>query len=147
MTENNKLTTKIKIGVGSGLHARIKEQQLLKEIQKENIVSMPNRLAIIADCSGSMGSPSVENYSRGIGRHLDSKSNLELMKEGLQDFALRSDTSSTAFAVESFPAGFRIELTNDNQEVWLRLQGIKTLGDTPMGSGLRNALQYHSPTR
>jgi Mg-chelatase subunit ChlD len=132
-----------KVSVGGGLHARLAAKEMLKEqVPKSDPRSMPNRLAIAADFSGSMGSP-----VRGSYYEENSRTKLELLKDAIQDFALRSDEANTAIAVESFPSGFRIELTNDKQEVWLRIMDIRTLGDTPMGQGLRNALEYHSPTR
>lgn len=141
MTDNNKIVTRNKISVGGGLHSRIKSAELMKEIAPQVDPKMfPNRLAIICDFSGSMDSPA--SYKSD-----SSKSKLSLLAEGVQDFALKSDTSSTAIAVESFPYGFRIELTNDSQEVWMRMLQVKSIGDTPMGQGLLNALESHSPTR
>jgi Mg-chelatase subunit ChlD len=136
----NKIIKPNKISIGGGLHGRIKSQELLKELEpKVDPKQLPNRIAIIADFSGSMGSP--DNYKD------NPKAKLDLLKEGIQNFALQSDTSNTALAVESFPAGFRIEMTNDTQEVYMRMMSINTLGDTPMGEGLRNTMEYHSPTR
>src|SRR5215467_13210820 len=108
LTENNKLANKIKIGAKSGLHARIDQAQILKEAQKTAITTMPNRLVVIADFSGSMD-----------GYEPCDKSKLTLLKEGLQDFALKSDPNDTAIAVQSFPDGFVIDLTNDSQEIFM----------------------------
>jgi len=96
------LTKPNKITVGGGLHARIREADLLKEAIKIDLTTYPNRLAIICDFSGSMG------YYES-----DRKSKLRLLSEAVQDFALRSNPADTAVAVESFPSGFRIDLTNE----------------------------------
>lgn len=139
----NELSKPNKITVGGGLHSRLKAAEVLKEIAPQvDPRTMPNRLAIIADFSGSMG-------DRGGGSWKEDtyKSKLDLLKEAVQDFALRSNPSDTAIAVESFPSGFRIDLTVDSNEVYLKMMQIKTLGSTPMGEGLTNALEHHSPTR
>jgi hypothetical protein len=141
---DNKIVTRNKVTIGGGLHSRIKSQELLKELEpKTDVRNFPNRLVLICDFSGSMDSPANrEGYMSG-----NNKSKLALLSEGVQDFALKSDTSSTALAVESFPQGFRIDLTNDTNEVYMRMLSPRTIGDTPMGEGLANALQHHSPTR
>lgn len=140
---DDKLAVKNKISIGGSLHGRIAAAEKMKELQPQiDPRNMPNRLAIVADFSGSMG-------DRGSGRWDNDtrKSKLDLLKEAVQDFAFRSNPNDTAIAVESFPRGFRIELTTNQSEVYLRMMSASTLGDTPMGEGLRNALEYHNPTR
>lgn len=140
---DDKLAVKNKISVGGGLHGRIAAAEKMKEIAPQvDARNMPNRLAIVADFSGSMG-------EHGSGRWDEDthKSKLDLLKEAVQDFAFRSNPNDTAIAVESFPRGFRIDLTTNQSEVYLRMMSASTLGDTPMGEGLRNALEYHNPTR
>jgi Mg-chelatase subunit ChlD len=135
---SNELTRANKITVGGGLHSRLKAAEVLKEIAPQiDPKTLPNRLAIIADFSGSM-----ESHVNGA-----NKTKLQLLSEAVQDFALRSNPSDTAIAVESFPRGFRIDLTNDPQQVYMRMMSISTIGDTPMAEGMSNALEYHSPTR
>jgi len=137
--ENNKITkgNKISIGGGNSLHSRIRSQEILEQsLPKQDPKEMEHRIAIICDFSGSMLSPDGTT-----------KPKLELLKEGVQHFSMLSDSNSTAIAVESFPQGFRIELTNDNTEVYMRMLSARTLGDTPMASGMSNTLEYHSPTR
>jgi Mg-chelatase subunit ChlD len=134
----NELSKSNKISVGGGLHARLKQAELLKEAVTADLRTFPNRLAIIADYSGSMDSRVAGSIY---------KSKLSLLVEAIQDFALRSNPADTAIAVESFPKGFRIELTNDPQQVYMRIISSTTIGDTPMGEGMQNALENHSPTR
>ena len=137
------LTKPNKITVGGGLHSRIKAAEVLKEIAPvADVRNFPNRLAIICDFSGSMS-----DCASGSWKDNNLKTKLQLLQEAVQDFALRSNPNDTAIAVESFPRGFRIELTNDPQEVYMRMCGISTLGDTPMGDGIYAALENHSPTR
>lgn len=123
----------IKVGIQGGLHSRIAASKMLNEqTERANPDTMPNRLVIAADFSGSMGS--------GQGSKLD------LLRQAIQDFAMRSDESTTAIAVESFPTGFQIELTNDKTSVWMRMMNLTPFGDTPMGQGMHVALN-HKPTR
>ena len=139
----NELSKPNKITVGGGLHSRLKSAELLKEVAPQaDVKNFPNRLAIICDFSGSMGERAAGRWDTD-----NLKTKLQLLQEAVQDFALRSNPVDTAIAVESFPIGFRIDLTNDSQQVYMRMLGASTLGDTPMGEGLRNALQQHTPTR
>src|SRR5215469_3878370 len=132
-----------KIGVG-GLHGRLAAKQMLDASREAIPVDqMPHRLVIVADLSGSMNEPADRSARWDSG----AKSKLEYLKDGIQDFALRSDNTTTALAVESFPEGFRVNLTTNSNEVMLRMFGAGTLGDTPMGIGLSNGLSVHSPTR
>jgi Mg-chelatase subunit ChlD len=124
----------IKVGIQGGLHSRIAAAKMLNDqVEKPLAEACPNRLAIIADFSGSMGG--------------GSGSKLALLGEAVQDFAMRSDESTTAIAVESFPQGFRIELTNDKTSVWMRMFNLNIIGDTPMGQGMSTALEMVKPTR
>ncbi len=139
----NELTKPNKITVGGGLHNRLRQAEVLKEaVPTLDPRNLPNRLAIIADFSGSMGDRASGRWDTD-----NLKTKLQLLQEAIQDFALRSNPADTAIAVESFPRGFRIDLTNDTQSVYMRMIGISTLGDTPMGEGMSYALEYHSPSR
>jgi hypothetical protein len=83
----------------------------------------------------------------GSWRDDNRKTKLDLLKEAVQDFALRSNSNDTALAVESFPSGFRIDLTSDTQQVYMRMMGAGSLGSTPMSQGMYASLDNHSPTR
>lgn len=144
---DDKLAVKNKISVGGGLHGRIAAAEKMKELSPfTDARTMPNRLAIVADFSGSMAEPAAGRHVRWDDESTP-KSKLDLLKEAVQDFAFKSNPNDTAIAVESFPKGFRIDLTTNQSEVYLRMTGATTLGDTPMGVGLSNALELHSPTR
>lgn len=139
----NELSKPNKITVGGGLHSRLKAAEVMKElVPQTDPLTLPNRLAIVADFSGSMN-----EYASGSWKADNGVSKFQLLKDAIQDFALRSNPQDTAIAVESFPSGFRIALTNNTQEVYMRMLGAGVLGDTPMGAGLHNALEHHSPTR
>ena len=139
----NELSKPNKITVGGGLHSRLKAAEVLKEITPQvDVRQFPNRLSIIVDFSGSM-----DEGATGSWKDDNRKSKLDLLKEAVQDFALRSNPQDTAIAVESFPRGFRVELTNDTQQIYMRMIGASTLGSTPMSEGMYGALDNHSPTR
>lgn len=127
------ITTKNKIGVKSGsLHARIAEKELLKEVAPEavDVNSLPNRIAIMIDCSGSMSGDSI--------KHLEN---------ALQDFIQKSDSSNTAIAVESFPEQVRIPLTDEKQRLWLLTMRLKAGGGTPMSAAMRYCVNSYEMTR
>ena len=127
------ITTKNKIGIKSGgLHARIAEKELLKEIAPEqfNPSAMPNRLGIMIDLSGSMnGEP------------------IKLLEKALEDFIQKSNPSDTAIAIESFPESIRIDLTNDKMKLWLLCSGLKADGGTPMTYALEYSIKNYKMTR
>ena len=139
----NELTKPNKITVGGGLHGRLKAAEILKDVAPQTDPrTLPNRLSIICDFSSSM-----DETVSGSWRDDNRKTKFDLLKEAVQDFALRSNPQDTAIAVESFPHGFRVELTNDSQQVYMRMIGASTLGSTPMSEGMYGALDNHSPTR
>jgi hypothetical protein len=142
-TVANELSKPNKITIGGGLHGRLKAAEVMKELLPQaDVRSFPNRLSIICDFSGSMD----EGVS-GSWRDDTRKTKLDLLKEAVQDFSLRSNPNDTAIAVESFPRGFRIDLTNDNQQIYMRMLGANSLGSTPMSEGMYGALDNHAPTR
>jgi len=131
----NELTKPNKITVGGGLHGRLKAAEVLKEIAPQTDPrSLPNRLSIICDFSGSMDERVAGRWDSD-----NLKTKFQLLQEAVQDFALRSNPRDTAIAVESFPRGFRIDLTNDSQSIYMRMIGSSTLGSTsrvPANGGL-----------
>lgn len=127
------LTKKNKISVTSGgsLHARIAEAELRKEVAPSapdgfiDVNTLPNRLVIMIDQSGSMnGEP------------------IKLLETAVQDFVMKSDSSNTAIAVKSFPSDTNIELTNDKMKLWMLLMGLRASGGTPMNTCMRDCLGH-----
>jgi hypothetical protein len=142
-TVANELSKPNKITVGGGLHSRLKAAEILKEtVPQIDVRLLLNRLSIICDFSGSM-----DERAGGSWKDETLKTKFQLLQEAVQDFAMRSNPADTAIAVESFPRGFRIDLCNDPQQVYLRMIGCSTLGSTPMSEGMYGALDNHSPTR
>lgn len=117
------IVTKNKISVtkGGSLHARIAEAELRSEVAPSivegfvDINTLPNRLVIMIDQSGSMnGEP------------------IKLLENAVQDFIQKSNPSDTAIAVESFPEETSIEMTNDKMKLWMLCMGLRASGGTPM---------------
>lgn len=128
------IVSKNKIGVikSGSLHARIAEKELLKEVAPHlsDPTKMANRIAIMIDTSGSMsGEP------------------IRLLENALQDFIQKSNPNDTSIAVESFPAGVRIELTDDKQKLWLLTMGLSAGGGTPMIEAMVYCLENYNITR
>jgi Mg-chelatase subunit ChlD len=126
---------KISVRAGGSLHARIAEAELRSEVAPQalsevNISTLPNRLVIMIDQSGSMnGEP------------------IKLLENAVQDFIQKSNPSDTAIAVESFPEGTSIEMTNDKMKLWMLCMGLRASGGTPMGSTMEKCLHLGKMTR
>jgi Mg-chelatase subunit ChlD len=133
------LVSKNKISVGpskGSLHARIAEAELKKEIttnepEANHYLGLPNRIVIMIDQSSSMaGEP------------------IKLLENAVQDFIQKSNPSNTAIAVESFPEGTSIEMTNDKMKLWMLCIGLRASGGTPMETCMHKcADQYERMTR
>jgi Mg-chelatase subunit ChlD len=117
------IVTKNKISVtkGGSLHARIAEVELRSEVAPSivegfvDINTLPNRLVIMIDQSGSMnGEP------------------IKLLENAVQDFIQKSNPQDTAIAIESFPESTSIEMTNDKMKLWMLCMGLRASGGTPM---------------
>lgn len=124
------IVNKNKIGIKSGgLHSRITEKELYDTVippETKNVDTLPNRIAIMIDVSGSMsGEP------------------IKLLEQALQDFIQKSNSSDTAIAVESFPEQVRIELTNDKVKLWMLCMRLRADGGTPMASTMQYCLDTY----
>lgn len=127
------ITTKNKIGIKSGgLHARIAEKELLQEVapEQQDVNTLPNRIALMIDVSGSMAGDSIK-----------------LLEQAVQDFIQKSNSSDTAIAIESFPEEVRIALTDDKTRLWFLTMGLKANGGTPMSEAMKYCSENYSLTR
>ena len=107
--------------------------------------SMPNRICILPDCSGSMGGHvSVEPALGGV----SSKSKMDYLKEAVESFGTNCKWLETSVAMVSFPSNIaEFPLTN---QLGMFLAGITTLhisGDTPMGASMAKAIETIPMTR
>lgn len=126
---DNKLSkpTPITIGKPGGLHARIAQAEMVKEIVGEtsNPTTMPNRIALMLDCSGSMD-----------GEKMD------LLKKAAQSFIQDADLTSTSLAIEAFGMYLRQSLTTDRMTLWSACFGLAADGGTPLHEAMRVCIEY-----
>jgi Mg-chelatase subunit ChlD len=116
-------------------------EQRLKEFQAQqrtiDVSSLPNRLVLSLDCSGSM-------------RELvtDTQSKLDLLKEAIYEFSRQAELgSSTAIAVTTIPYDAEKDFTTDPYQVELHVMGLTVKGQTPMKQSLLKILDSFSCTR
>lgn len=126
-----------------GLHSRLYKSQ--QEITNNPPESMPNRICILPDCSGSMSG--VVNVNDAL-PPATSRTKMDYLKEAVESFGDNCKWSETAVAVVSFPSDV-IELPLTNQQ-GMFLAGVTTLkvsGDTPMGHSMARAIETVPMTR
>src|SRR5256885_5140887 len=79
-----------------GLHNRVAKATAQGQALEEGASRMPNRLGLLLDVSGSMGSPAEYNHN------LVGKSKIDHLKEALQGFYQACDFQTTACCYETF---------------------------------------------
>jgi uncharacterized protein YegL len=120
---DDKISNRIKIGIrpAGGLHARLANAELLKEtLPQLDSKSLPNRLVLMLDCSGSMAGESIRN-----------------LESASQNFIMQLNPDSTALALEAFPEGLHVDLSTDKGMLMLLATGLKAEGGTPLADCLR----------
>lgn len=120
-----------------GLHSRLYKSQ--QEITNNPPESMPNRICILPDCSGSMGSSVSDNPN---------KSKMDYLKEAVESFGENCKWSETSVAVVSFPHDVtELPLTNQQGMFVAGITTLKVSGDTPMGHSMARAIETVPMTR
>ncbi len=124
----------------SGLHSRLfKAQQNITNNPPE---SMPNRICILPDCSGSM-SGEVSGLTNG-----PRKTKMDYLKEAVESFGENCKWSETSVAVMSFPYDVtELPLTNQQGMFVAGITTLKVSGDTPMGHSMARAIESIPMTR
>lgn len=124
----------------SSLHSRLFRSQ--QEVINNPPESMPNRICILPDCSGSMAGV-VSGLTNG-----PHKTKMDYLKEAVESFGENCKWSETSVAVMSFPHDVT-ELPLTNQQ-GMFVAGITTLqvsGNTPMGHSMARAIETVPMTR
>jgi Mg-chelatase subunit ChlD len=99
--------------------------------------TLPNRLCLMLDKSSSMST-----IERGSERRID------LLKTALTNFVQRCNLSDTAIAIETFPEGFELALTNSSMVLsTVSLMLGEAGGNTPLRSCVERVLGKHPITR
>lgn len=98
--------------------------------------TMPNRIALLLDCSSSMSAMEAHGKSR-----------MELLKDALQNFVGRCNFGDTALAVETFPPNFEIPLSTNQIHISGSIFAINASGNTPMQACVKRAIGKIPMTR
>jgi uncharacterized protein YegL len=125
---------RISVNKPNSLSARLASAKLSDEVLPKPELKfpnqMPNRLALLLDCSGSMdGEP------------------ITLLQQAAQDFISRADFTTTAIALESFPEGTRTNLAVDKLTLWTMAMGLSADGGTPMSQAMHYVVSNLDITR
>jgi Mg-chelatase subunit ChlD len=116
-------------------------EQRLKEFQarQQDISTLPNRLVLSLDCSGSMLELATSTQSK-----------FDLLKEAVCEFSRQAELgSSTAIAVTTIPYEYETEkdFTTDPYQIETYVMGLDVKGSTPMKRALLEILNRLSCTR
>jgi Mg-chelatase subunit ChlD len=127
-----RLGTKL-VGKPSTVEQRLKEFQA----RQQDISTLPNRLVLSLDCSGSMAELAT-----------DSRTKFELLKEAVCEFSRQAELgSSTAIAVTTIPYETEKDFTTDPYQIETHVMGLDVKGSTPMKGALLKILNSFSCTR
>jgi Mg-chelatase subunit ChlD len=130
---SNELTKPFQVGPrGSALHQRIAQAKALEKQAEQNATSLPNRIALVLDCSGSMSGESIE-----------------LLKQAGQQFLNSTNPTDTSVCLQTF--GLRPEVTRNLTTIKQVLQGdiakLEASDGTPMAEGLKQVSEDNPITR
>jgi hypothetical protein len=133
---SGKLTSK-----QSGFKARIAEVK--KATETTDPQTMPNRICLMLDCSGSMDSVEGEYGSK------TSKRRIDLLKEAVQNFVSRCNFTDTSIAIATFPGHSEkaLPLTAQASLVIGYSVGLEASGGTPLHSCVTRCLTDLAMTR
>jgi len=127
-----------------GLHSRLyKSQQNITDNPPE---SMPNRICILPDCSGSMSG--IVDGKVMASDITPSRTKMDYLKEAVESFGENCKWSETSVAVMSFPHDVtELPLTNQQGMFIAGITTLKVSGDTPMGHSMARAIESVPMTR
>jgi Mg-chelatase subunit ChlD len=107
-------------------------QQRIAAAKQEQLdpSTMPNRIALMLDCSGSMSGEYIQ-----------------LLKDAVQSFAQRCDFKNTSLAIETFPSGVSCPLTTALPVIMIQVEALTANGGTPMRSCVEKVIESVAFTR
>jgi Mg-chelatase subunit ChlD len=120
---------KISVPKRVGLSARIHDKSQVEQRNLDHALSVPNRIALLLDTSGSMASRDSENE----------KPKIELLKIAVERFIQTCNLSDTSIAIGTFgeTSEIRTILNCDFSFLLLQTQILEAQGGTPMGEAMR----------
>jgi Mg-chelatase subunit ChlD len=121
------------------LLARAQAAQKQEQQNQVDLASMPNRLAILLDCSGSMAS--------AAGTSLPSHSKIELLAHAYDNFITSLDFSDSTLCTETFPHTAHLSIPPTNQLALMLGLRFNAGGSTPMSRAMERVLMSYSITR
>lgn len=93
-------------------------------------LTLPHRLVLALDCSGSMGGRKIEHLKRASAQFID-----------------KCNPNDTALGVDTFPKGFTAPITTINLSLKLMMDTVSAGGDTPLYDCLGRIITNLTPTR
>ena len=138
----DKLTKTFKVGLPA-LQRRVADAATQSKANGLDIASMPNRITLLLDTSGSMGC--AEQV--GVGVQAQSKSRIELLKDAVLGFVNSCNFDDTSVSIRTFPETINVPAMRDASMLTFSIMGLQSSGGTPMGRGLEATLLGDSLTR
>ena len=139
---NDKLAQRRSLGLPK-LHQKM--QQAKSQIDKNDPSTLPNRIALMLDCSGSMAGDKIQS-----------------LRDACTSYVQQCDFRDTALAIEAFPSGFsdwdeidqrranattRIALTSVQPFLMTTVMSLNASGGTPLTEAMIYVLNTYSITR
>lgn len=119
------------------LHQRIADSAHIEQQNEVRVISMPNRISLQLDVSGSMGW--VDHSSNRI--------KIELLKDAIQGFVNACDFDNTAIAVQTFPEQLTLPLAANGPGLIIETARLHATGGTPMHEAMSSSLARVPMTR
>jgi Mg-chelatase subunit ChlD len=134
------ITKKRRIGGVSGIHQRVRAASLERVVNDGATKS--NRIGLMLDCSGSMGSHVGRDYR-------DQRAKTDLLREAVEGFLDACFFGDTACAIHCFPVkdGPTVGLTDDKAQLVLACADLKAGGGTPLADCMKLTLETESISR
>lgn len=133
----------IRLGVPA-LHQRIHKAATAADATDP--LTMPNRMALMLDCSGSM-SGEAESYERTT---TSSKKKIDCLRDAVTTFITTCSLKDTAIAIETFGENdnhSRLALTTFGPILMTTAMGLEAHGCTPMHEAMQFVIKAYSVTR
>ena len=152
-TNTNAITKPKKFGLG-GLSGRL-EQAKKEGIQNGTAQApeqLPNRIALLLDCSGSMASAAHDAWYGGEGDEepggkSDHTPKIQYLKQAVDSFIGTMNPGDTAAALRAFGIELATPLTNSIPALMIEAMSLRAEGGTPMCTTMHETLNALPITR
>lgn len=129
------------------LHQALAQEQARQSSLEELAQSMPNRIALMLDTSGSMHETEQGGWLAKY--NSNAKEKIALLREACQGFLTSCNFGDTSIAIETFPHSKRTRLPLSTFEPILAttIMALDAAGGTPMAEAMKYVLGSYSLTR